>query len=32
VTEGTDAIVELATRNGEGPSGTFIDREGVAPF
>jgi NAD(P)-dependent dehydrogenase (short-subunit alcohol dehydrogenase family) len=32
VTEGTDAIVELATRNGEGPTGTFIDRSGVAPF
>jgi NAD(P)-dependent dehydrogenase (short-subunit alcohol dehydrogenase family) len=32
VTEGTDAIVELATRNGEGPTGTFINREGVAPF
>ena len=32
VTEGTDAIVELATRDGEGPTGTFIDRSGVAPF
>ena len=32
VTEGTDAIVELATRNGQGPTGTFIDRAGVAPF
>ncbi len=32
VTEGTDAIVELATRGGDGPSGTFIDRSGVAPF
>lgn len=32
VTEGTDAIVELATRGGEGPSGTFIDRSGIAPF
>jgi NAD(P)-dependent dehydrogenase (short-subunit alcohol dehydrogenase family) len=32
VTEGTDAIVELATRNGEGPTGTFIDRSGVAAF
>jgi NAD(P)-dependent dehydrogenase (short-subunit alcohol dehydrogenase family) len=32
VTEGTDAIVDLATRGGEGPSGTFIDRAGVAPF
>ncbi|MCU1527759.1 MAG: short-chain dehydrogenase [Frondihabitans sp.] len=32
VTEGTDAIVELATRGGEGPTGTFIDRAGVAAF
>jgi NAD(P)-dependent dehydrogenase (short-subunit alcohol dehydrogenase family) len=32
VTEGTDAIVELATRGGEGPTGTFINRSGVAPF
>lgn len=32
VTEGTDAIVELATRGGQGPTGTFIDRSGVAPF
>jgi NAD(P)-dependent dehydrogenase (short-subunit alcohol dehydrogenase family) len=32
VREGTDAIVDLATRGGEGPTGTFIDRSGVAPF
>lgn len=32
VTEGTDAVVELATRGGEGPTGTFIDRAGIAPF
>jgi NAD(P)-dependent dehydrogenase (short-subunit alcohol dehydrogenase family) len=32
VTEGTDAIVELATRGGSGPTGTFINRDGVAPF
>jgi NAD(P)-dependent dehydrogenase (short-subunit alcohol dehydrogenase family) len=32
VTEGTDAIVELATREGQGATGTFIDRTGVAPF
>lgn len=32
VQEGTDAIVELATRNGHGATGTFIDRAGVAPF
>jgi NAD(P)-dependent dehydrogenase (short-subunit alcohol dehydrogenase family) len=32
VEEGTDAIVELATRGGNGPTGTFIDRSGVAAF
>jgi len=32
VQEGTDAIVELATRGGEGPSGTLIDRAGIVPF
>jgi hypothetical protein len=32
VQEGTDAIVDLATRGGQGPTGTFIDRSGVAPF
>lgn len=32
VQEGTDAIVELATRGGQGPTGTFIDRSGVVPF
>jgi len=32
VTEGTDAVVELATRGGAGPTGTFVDRSGVAPF
>jgi NAD(P)-dependent dehydrogenase (short-subunit alcohol dehydrogenase family) len=32
VQQGTDAIVELATRDGRGPTGTFIDRSGVAPF
>jgi NAD(P)-dependent dehydrogenase (short-subunit alcohol dehydrogenase family) len=32
VQDGTDAIVELATRGGEGPTGTYIDRFGVAPF
>jgi hypothetical protein len=32
VREGTDAIVELATRGGGGATGTFIDRSGVAPF
>jgi hypothetical protein len=32
VQKGTDAIVDLATRGGGGPTGTFIDRSGVAPF
>jgi hypothetical protein len=32
VTEGTDAAVELATRGGFAPTGTFVDRSGVAPF
>jgi NAD(P)-dependent dehydrogenase (short-subunit alcohol dehydrogenase family) len=32
VTEGTDAVVDLATRGGKGPTGTFIDRSGTAPF
>ena len=32
IQEGTDAIVELATRGGEGPTGTYIDRFGVAQF
>ncbi|GAB2462070.1 NAD(P)-dependent dehydrogenase (short-subunit alcohol dehydrogenase family) [Conyzicola lurida] len=32
VTEGTDAIVELATRGGSGATGTFIDRAGIAAF
>jgi NAD(P)-dependent dehydrogenase (short-subunit alcohol dehydrogenase family) len=32
VQEGTDAIVELATRGADGPTGTFIDRFGVARF
>ncbi|MGL3149102.1 SDR family NAD(P)-dependent oxidoreductase [Microbacterium sp. A82] len=32
VSEGTDAIVELATSGGQGSTGTFIDRSGVALF
>ncbi|MET0450132.1 MAG: SDR family NAD(P)-dependent oxidoreductase [Aeromicrobium sp.] len=32
VTEGTDAIVELATLGVDGPTGTYIDRSGVAAF
>ena len=30
--EGTDAIVDLATRGGQGPTGTYVDRSGVAAF
>lgn len=32
VEEGTDAIVELALLGPDGPTGTFIDRSGPAPF
>ncbi len=32
VTEGTDAIVQLALLGPDGPTGTFIDRSGPAPF
>ena len=32
VTEGTDAIVELATMGPDGPTGTYRDRDGVAAF
>lgn len=32
VQEGTDAIVELATRGGEGATGTYVDRFGIAQF
>jgi len=32
VTEGTDAIVALATIGPDGPSGTFQDREGTVPW
>jgi NAD(P)-dependent dehydrogenase (short-subunit alcohol dehydrogenase family) len=32
VTEGTDAIVTLATIGPDGPTGTFIDRAGVVPW
>ncbi len=32
VQEGTDAVVDLATRGGAGPTGMFVDRSGVAPF
>ncbi|MFC5216325.1 SDR family NAD(P)-dependent oxidoreductase [Streptomyces coerulescens] len=32
VTEGTDAIVELATMGPDGPTGTFRDRHGEMPW
>ena len=32
VTEGTDAVVALALQGADGPTGTLIDRHGVAPF
>jgi NAD(P)-dependent dehydrogenase (short-subunit alcohol dehydrogenase family) len=32
VTEGTDAVVALALQGADGPTGTFTDRSGVAPF
>jgi len=32
VTEGTDAIVRLATIGSDGPTGTFVERAGVMPW
>ena len=32
VTEGTDAVVALALQGADGPTGSFVDRAGVAPF
>jgi NAD(P)-dependent dehydrogenase (short-subunit alcohol dehydrogenase family) len=32
VTEGTDAIVALATVGQDGPTGTFVDRAGAVPW
>ena len=32
VTEGTDAIVTLATIGSDGPTGTFQDRNGTVPW
>jgi NAD(P)-dependent dehydrogenase (short-subunit alcohol dehydrogenase family) len=32
VTEGTDAVVAMATIGKDGPTGTFTDREGVVPW
>lgn len=31
-TEGTDAIVKLATIDNNGPTGTFMDRRGIVPW
>ena len=32
VTEGTDAVVELATIGADGPTGVFLDRHGVVAW
>lgn len=32
VTEGSDAIVRLATLGQDGPTGTFVDRQGTVPW
>jgi NAD(P)-dependent dehydrogenase (short-subunit alcohol dehydrogenase family) len=32
VTEGTDAIVTMATIDAGGPTGTFVDRSGTVPW
>jgi NAD(P)-dependent dehydrogenase (short-subunit alcohol dehydrogenase family) len=32
VTEGTDAIVAMATIGPDGPTGTFVDRQGAVPW
>jgi len=32
VTEGTDAIVQLATIGSDGPTGTFVERAGAMPW
>ena len=32
VTEGTDAIVELATIGKDGPTGIFVNRDGIMPW
>jgi NAD(P)-dependent dehydrogenase (short-subunit alcohol dehydrogenase family) len=32
VTEGTDAIVAMATIGADGPTGTFTDRHGAVPW
>lgn len=32
VTEGTDAIIHLATLSADGPTGVFMDRQGIVPW
>src|ERR1700760_3644233 len=32
VTEGTDAIVAMAQLDADGPTGTFVDRDGTVPW
>jgi NAD(P)-dependent dehydrogenase (short-subunit alcohol dehydrogenase family) len=32
VTEGTDAIVHMATIGPDGPTGTFVSRDGPVPW
>jgi len=32
LTEGTDAIVRLATIGADGPTGTFVERAGAMPW
>jgi len=32
VTEGTDAVVAMATITGDGPTGTFSDRDGMIAY
>lgn len=32
VTEGTDAIIKMATIDKNGPTGTFTDRQGIVPW
>jgi NAD(P)-dependent dehydrogenase (short-subunit alcohol dehydrogenase family) len=32
VTEGSDAIVHLATLDDDGPTGTYVSRDGAVPW
>jgi hypothetical protein len=32
VTEGADRVIEVATIGADGPTGTFIDRNGPVPW